>query len=481
MSIHALSMFNKSLSRAMLLAGLAGVYGCAHAPVAPPVPGTSQVDSTANYHELLEAGITAYKIEELERAHDFFVRACNLDAEHHYGCLFRLELALELEDEADAIRALTSLAERWPETLAELRDEFMIEFLWSSLRQRDGDSAYRLLDAVWRADWGLFGTMQPDYLWMRLALMHSERGNADAAREVVAMLAHPNVMILIRADRRFDELGPVPASELPWNDVVDDYLARLYTVAEQQPTMLAPLVALTAELIAARRYHEALAITVKVMSDVERLAGAGDSQAFSDMDSQYHWILDHGALAMFNLGLWQEAVELQQEASRLLEDGQPNVSQAINLAGFHLALEQPREALAAIESVTDVSPYGLMQLELIRLTAALDLDDEPESRRALGYLSERVDDAPWTTVKAFLTAERMDEAAAALATALADPQHRAEILDQLQDYVRPAAVPRLQIWRDRVDALLARDDVQAAIQAVGRIESYDYCPPRCIF
>jgi hypothetical protein len=474
------SIFNKFAGRTVLLGCLAGVSGCGPAPVISMAPEAFQHDVAAQYQALVEAGITAYDNEELARAHDYFAQACDLPAKRHHACLISLEVALELEHTADAIKALTVLAERWPHALAEL-DHEVIDFLWSSMEEHESDSAYHLLDALWRADWTIFGSLRPEYFWKELALMHADRGNADAAREIVATLAIPHVVILVRADRRFDELGPVPSSELPWNRLVDDYLAQLYMIAEEQPTRLAPLLELIIELIAVLRYHDALAIAVAVKSEVDRLAAAGEKPPFSDMDLYYNWILDNGARAMASLGLWEEALALQQEASRIPEDGQANVSQAIHLAGFHVAMGQPREALAVIEPLEDLASYGRMQVEFVRLVAALDLHDEPESLRALGYLGEHMDDAPMTAVTAFLVANRMDDAAATLVTGLADAGHRPALLDQLQDYARPAALPRVQLWRDRLAVLLARDDVQSAIRAVGRIESYDYCALRCLY
>jgi cytosine/adenosine deaminase-related metal-dependent hydrolase len=96
--------------------------------------------------------------------------------------------------------------------------------------------------------------------------------------------------------------------------------------------------------------------------------------------------------------------------------------------------------------------------------------DEIIVRNSLAYLKEHQKDGLTTFQKGLVWANEMDEAANLLIERLRDPRLRADALPEIQRYSGPP-VPRFaKKFRIRWEKIVARDDVQAEIHRVGRIE-----------
>jgi hypothetical protein len=111
----------------------------------------------------------------------------------------------------------------------------------------------------------------------------------------------------------------------------------------------------------------------------------------------------------------------------------------------------------------------------VRHCAALQQDDSRQQKKALKELHALRDDAPMPYLDALIQVEP-EQALAFMRQLLAQPDRRNDVLDWAQDCLQSPLLPGEQVPQQRQDAFLARADVRAAIEGVGRIERYPlYC------
>jgi hypothetical protein len=136
-------------------------------------------------------------------------------------------------------------------------------------------------------------------------------------------------------------------------------------------------------------------------------------------------------------------------------------------------LGRPKEALSAIGSIrTDTSPYGASAMEVIRLDAAVQLGDSKQAGRSLRFLRTHRADSHSDYEYALIVTNQPDRAAQELIAQLLDPEGRQDALVFVQTYAPSTGTPRELDLDARQRAVIARRDVQAAIQKVGRVEAY---------
>jgi len=165
--------------------------------------------------------------------------------------------------------------------------------------------------------------------------------------------------------------------------------------------------------------------------------------------------------------------------ARLPENGGLNVSQAINLGELYANLGKANKAAEAIARVGTMSPYGRMQLEDVKLRIAIGRHDKSAVARHMAYIREHRADAVLTWEFALLLHGDLDQAAALLIERLEKPEWRSDALAAVQSYDAPIhRTPLEQRIFDRMQAIVARPDVQAALRKVGRIEHVNLTPWR---
>jgi hypothetical protein len=133
-------------------------------------------------------------------------------------------------------------------------------------------------------------------------------------------------------------------------------------------------------------------------------------------------------------------------------------------------LERPTDALEVLEAVGPMSGYGKMVEQWARLRVSVALDDDDATQAALAYLSDHREDSLSHYQSALLKVGQEDAAADVLIRRLEDLATRVEVLETLQRYGEQAD----ESENEAPEGLLARPDVRAAIERVGRIESYPY-------
>jgi hypothetical protein len=113
-----------------------------------------------------------------------------------------------------------------------------------------------------------------------------------------------------------------------------------------------------------------------------------------------------------------------------------------------------------------------MQEAAVRLDAAVQLGDTEQADKWLAFIKEHRMDAPRTYEVALLLTSDLESAAKWLIERLEDKDLRSAALLSVQEYAVPLRTPRQAELERRRRALIARSDVQAEIQKVGRVESF---------
>jgi tetratricopeptide (TPR) repeat protein len=339
--------------------------------------------------------------------------------------------------------------------------------VYGSKKLADTQIYGQLIEALYDAHYRLDYDNEPSDYWADLSLAKWDQGDHAKAVEVFGHVTNPYDLIWIQTDHRFAGLR----SQLPGAIDVDAatlwQLNHWQELANAHPDQLEPIYILATLLMEINRPEDTLDLADQIIARIE--AAGKKSPAYADMDEWYIWLLNERARALFKLHRYEEALEAMKGAAQRSEQGSPNVSQRINLAGEYNALGRSKEALAQLDAVSNASAYGGMQVESERFRAALAMGDSVAAGKALTYLEAHQADSPSTYELALLCANRLDEAEALLIKRLADPVLRQNALLAVQIYMDDSVTTRdseeLLRWR----AVVARPKVKAAIAQVGSV------------
>ena len=422
---------------------------------------------------LVLVGAIAIDRRDGARALTFLKRASEIEGADGDVWTFRLQAAQLAKDRTEAAAAVTTLAQRWPKTLASVDSRSVAQAV------RDvsdaGPTRYKLLKALFDAKYTSEG-FPPSGWWRDLALLQLERGEPAEAKETLARIADPYVVISILADRRFDPVRASMQDRWDVGEMARQQIDAAREIVRQQPDELQPVIELTYFLIYSERFDEALQLCDQVIA---RVNGGSGAKVFSDYAGRYVWVLDNRSRALEGLGRFDEALAQEVAASHLPELGDDNVSQIINLAGFYNVRGRPkdaREVLAALDPAK-TSGYGRTQVAAELLASAVQLGDTAEVDRQLQYLREHRDDSIKTLEHALVRTGREDEAAQLLISRLETLSERIPALMEVQQFQAVPLLPKEDEFYKRWEKLLSRADVQAAIAKVGSVGKYPMLDP----
>jgi tetratricopeptide (TPR) repeat protein len=179
------------------------------------------------------------------------------------------------------------------------------------------------------------------------------------------------------------------------------------------------------------------------------------------------------AYALARLGRHEQALQQLYRAIGLI-DKNDTVSQPINLADALCEFGRPAEALALLPQDSLASGYGKMQIQLVRVTAAVELGRAEDVEASLAYMRAHQSDSPRTLQLALVRAGALGEAEQVLLSRLDDPTQRGQALFESQQFaVPPGPALALQWHRERSD-FLQRAAVRAAISRLGVVERYPW-------
>jgi tetratricopeptide (TPR) repeat protein len=405
---------------------------------------------------------------------DAIRRACDLPSAAGRDWLLRFMISSRMEEGTnEGVTSLTVLAEEYPDMVAMLprqSDRYVLRLMETAKHLPDGATReIRLLKALFRLHWTpkAFGPDSADYGWIRLAAANLAQGDLSDAKEVVAEISDPNVVVEILADKRFDA---VVASDPAHYDITAVSMASLETARARKTAntdLLEPVDELAIALMRLGRYDEAFAV---LDSALPKTKEGEKTSSFTDFAAALPWVKERRGEVLSILGRDDEATKERQDAAALPENGTSNASQALNLAGAMNRRGRPKDALALLEKVTAVSPYGRMVYEMTRACAYAQLGDKAKYAESMSYLKAHSSDGPMMPMDAAVCAKDLDGAASAEIALLLDPDTRLDILLELQEFVGPDPSESTSDDDSTWGKVQKRADVRAAIDKVGRVK-----------
>jgi tetratricopeptide (TPR) repeat protein len=437
------------------------------------MPEFVELDDTVQFNVLLFGAFADRGREDYLGAHEYMLLATEFPdakAEHWF---MRAQYASWVEAWPDALVAVTAIAKRWPESLS--TEHALLVSRVAYRANEDGKhkaESLELLNALFAAKFALEWGSQPDGLWHDLISDALERNDLRRAREISKRVQDASTLLHIRADRRFDALVKAEPRTFNLSAAVERECKRLAKAVSANPRSLSVRVQYGYALLEAGRFAELLALTDNVIP--RAVSAPTGSPPYDDIADQLNWMYNHKAASLRALGRWEEALTVMEAGRREPEQGDVNVSQAINLGWHYLDYGRPQDALKALDGIDwahGLSPYGRMQLQHVRYRAYLQLANSKEADDVIAYLREHHEDAEDTWQLVLVDAGDFDGAAALLISRLHDQEKRYKALGEVQEYKPLPRLPKQAEERARWEALLTRADVAAAIDAVGRRET----------
>ncbi|MDQ0466067.1 tetratricopeptide (TPR) repeat protein [Caulobacter ginsengisoli] len=387
----------------------------------------------------------------------------------------RMYAAAVLDDGAEALASLARLADLSPDEARALPHDMVLGIHELVSRMDKPSEALAQFDGIlfrlgWQSDSAL---SEPDFLWTEYAGILLDRGDVAGARTVVARVSSPEQIIEMRADRRFD---PVVRRGDPAFDprrAALAQLAKLTQAAKASPDKLEPLLGQVGEM---RRLGQFDAAQALIEAAIARVKAKGD-KAYADFEDQSNWLYDIQARLLMDAGRVDEALAIQARGAQVQENGDDNTSQVLNLGDQYVSLGRPKEALAAIAKVGGMSGYGQMVRLYVEGCAQAQLGNTAKVQANIAEMRKLWPVNADALQDLLVCSGDLDGAAQVLIRRLADPQERTDTLADLQDFHdRGFTPPFAKVMGERLETILARPDVQAAIAEVGRIETYDLWP-----
>lgn len=433
-----------------------------------------RIDPGLQYHTFLLASLAADGRQDHLGAHEFAMAATHFPMAKAEQWLQRARFAARVDNFVDAALSMTTVAQRWPAELQKTdHNEFAFQLGLQLTREPRAKTEHlAMLNALFDAGFTIDLGEQPSFLWQQLVLDAVTRNDLARARELIARVDDTEELLRMRVDKRFDALRKLEPGRFDLAAAMKRRTAAWKTVVADHPRRLHAVVMLAGALSDQGRFADTLELCDAALKKLGNTPGR--SVAYDDLDKALNWLHNAKASALRGMGRFDEAMSVMDAGRIELERGFQNVSQAINLGGYYLDAGRPEKALASIDGIDwakSLSPYGRMQLQRVRYEAYLQMGDEAAADDVFAYLRQHHADAEQTWLWAMLSSGDMDGAAALLISQLEDADKRATALAQVQQYPETPAQPRAQQRRERWKSLLARPDVTAAINAVGRRES----------
>ena len=430
-----------------------------------------RLPSPEQYRALLTAAQLAFTLKEPKLEYESRVRLLALPEATADDRMSRLNAANRLKDTAEKLASLTDLAQKNPEQLDHMNYRFILKVLSDAKKELPHGSTLPLLHALYAAHWKLEWNLEPSGNWQDLALLLLEQSKLAEAMDVSSHVTDEYGLISMRADHRFDAITLPNPTEFDVDAALKRRIGQFQSAAERSPKALMPKTIVVELLMEQQHYGAALAAADDLLAEMR--LHADPKKWYDDFGDRYVWVLDSRSRALRRVGRWDEGIDQLAAASWVSEVDGKNVSQVINLGELYCDLGNPKDGLGTLVRLgSDISSYGRMQEADVRLDAAIQLGDAEGTTKWLSFIKEHRLDAPRTYEDALLRMNDAETAAKWLIERLEDRDLRSAALLSIQEYAVPRETARQTQLRKRRRELIARTDVQAEVQKVGRIESY---------
>ncbi|MCA1197154.1 hypothetical protein K9B35_04185 [Sphingomonas sp. R647] len=378
--------------------------------------------------------------------------------------LWQLRLSLDVDVKAleDAVATVVAMSEGRGRALNtyELRWLYRLD---TQLREAKADAARERFLRVMTASG--FDPEEPmaskDGFRERLMRILHARGDNAGVAALVAEIETTSVLIRLSVQPEFAAL--LPAGFDP-RAAAEGELKRVRASILRYPRHLAPILSAARLLRGLGRPGEALAVLESARGDGKQLAD------FLDAAERSSWWWDALGGTHATLGDVEASLAAYREGGRAAEDGGPNVSQIINMAGVQNRFGRFADALKTLPADganLPISPFGAMQIRLVRVCANVALGNAAAVAADRALIEANSKDDPESLRDLYLCVGDIDAAAKAVIAELDDPDQRVETLLDFSDYdasPESAPVPRT---RATFLALKQRADVQAALKQAG--------------
>jgi len=399
-------------------------------------------------------------------AAEFYRRAVQLDPgdpdDWH-----RLSMAEDLLGHHDAAAdALIRILHDWPHLTDALSAGNVLNVV--DHLPRESDKRLALMSALFEANWKREEESASE-LWRELALTLIEQGRSDEARDVIARIAWPDTLMSMQADRRFD--GTVPSDPAYVVQSLAELIERLAVLSRENPRNLYTQHEWIKALLAAGRHEEVLELTDDILARIA--AETPEQTAFHDSDDQNFTQL-YRSRALWRAGRLDEAEAALKRASELPQFGEPNIGQKLSLGNWYNGRMRADEAIDTVSHLPAMAERDdFTRQAAILMHADLLKGDKRRADHHLSTVREGVEGAEEIVTTALLRSGRLDEAAQLFIHRLEAPSLRSAALLAAQDKRTPPDLPGNAVYRHNWDEMMARADVQAALDAVGRVQSYE--------
>lgn len=371
----------------------------------------------------------------------------------------------------DAVSSLAQVARLHPAIVTEAPEGWIAQIMRSAdaYPEEQGRLVEALTDAGWEDEGGWF--------WMEHAAWLLDEGKADRALTFVERIDGSTPRLIMSADRRFDGLRARHPALFEIDAAAAAELEEARQTTEGPEASLSDWNLYASMLHNEGRLTEALEIIDREIAEAERARKPGEAAVDPD---DFIWALDTRSRLRIDLGDIEGGLGDLRRAARRPEGGEVNVSHAINLGNLYVKLDRPADALDATLDVPAgrMAPYGRVQLAEVRACAHAALGDIDAAMAEIAYIAEHPTVAPDSTWSVYACVGDEDAAAATLITLLQNPRVRLTALYGVQRFLpspetTPGALRRMAFR----EAVLSRPDVMAAIEAVGRRESWARMSP----
>jgi hypothetical protein len=434
--------------------------------------GFAGLPEEVRYQTIYLAGLVAWETGKYDKAHGLAVRATRFQEADNTIWMVRFSSAFTIRNCGDAAYSLTMFTQRWPAKLDDILPGAIMQLHYQLKLAHEDETDRLMLDELFDAGWKAQG-VEPSNLWRDLALQHLQRGEVARATKVALRVTSGQIALSMRVDKRFDAITLAHPDAFDVDRLTAAEIAATKARIAAHPDQLQPVTDLQELYLLTGQDSKVLSISDAAVAHAEKREGP---KAYTDFGDRYNWILDYRSRAFKRQGQWDKAVATEVLAARLPEQGGINVSQSINLGELYAELDQPDNAANAIIQLGDLTPVGQMQLEGVKLRIAVDRHDESAASAAMAYLRAHKAEEPDTLQDGLLLRGKLDEASALLIERLENPEWRTDALVDMQHYADVARTPMEKTIFDRWNTVVARPDVQAALQKVGRVETFAIAP-----
>jgi tetratricopeptide (TPR) repeat protein len=432
-------------------------------------PGFSDLSAADQVYAYWFASFAAAARKDHVLAHQRMVAATAHAEAGAEQWMVRAQWAAVADEWGDGASAIATVAERWPARLRTDAARELVPHITSSVRREGANPQLylKLVDALFDAEFTLDFDIQPDYWWLQLLLDALHRDDLARATAIAARIETTDTVLRMRIDRRFDAVVALDPERFDIDATARRQTAAMAKAMADRPRSLEAFVQYSYALFDEGRHDEVLAMCDGILAAV----ASASSPLFDDLDESLNWVYNHKAAALRARGQWDEALAVMEVGRKALEKGGVNVSQTINLATHYNDAGRPQQALDNIQGLDcgdAVSPYGCLLLYVVRYRAHLQFGNRAEAQKAFDYVGEHraVSDETWLQV--VLESGDVDAAAQLLIDQLGDPDTRGTALVNAQRYLPLPMTPIMQQAHQRKLRVLARADVAAVIEKVGR-------------